>query len=229
MKRYGMILLAVLALIVGAGGNGVRAQQANDSVAIKIQGMLNRVHIDSIWANAGHWHVGDTIHFLASATDADGDPVDAIFTWTTSDSTVLKFPDASKGDAIALAKSQGVVIYVLAQQVDNTIIGYFRPGIDSAGSFTPLFVDHRLVTDTSGIHLTAINQTAQLCGYLTYQGTLVAMNQADPGQQQCPYAFGGPEPVSALVMAHFGEQPKWLYYAPLRSFLEMAAGEATGP
>lgn len=222
MKHLCRTTFLALILAVGAGGDA-SAQQATDSVAIKIQGPLVAAHIDSIWTDTGHWRVGDTIHFHAATLDVDGDSVDAIFTWTTSDSSVLKFPDSSKGDAVILAKSRRVVIYVLAQQVDNIIIGYFRPGIDSAGSLTVLFVAHRLLTDTSGIHLTALNQTAQICAYLTYQGTLVAMNQADPGHQQCPYAFGGPDPLPMIAQARFPNH-RWLWYN-LPSFINLAIAQ----
>jgi len=168
----------------------VQAQTVSDTASVEIQGALERVAIDSLYAR-GPWQVGDTIHFRATAFDADGDTVMAMLTWASSDTLTLKFIDPAAGTAVALRKARGneaVRIYVMAQEVDAVRVGWFN------------------VTDGPGtmhwdkdVQLTAIGEQAQLCGYLLYQGRVVAQNQAPPPGAQCPYAFGGPVPLEQQV------------------------------
>lgn len=221
MKRSLMLGSAVAMLLMAVGN--AHAQQARDTVQITIQGTLTSVYVDSALIRTV-WHIGDTIQFQASAVDSAGDPVSATFQWSSSDTTKLRFLDPQSGIAVAVGKtmgSGGVYVYVLAQQVDTVVLGFFRPDQDPPGTIHYASITYQGSGQIVPIDslIMAVGSKAQLCAYFMYGGDVVSMSQKPPGRQQCPI-IGAPVPATALALAHWPRYYRtWVDYGDVRRML----------
>lgn len=100
-------------------------QVAVDTVTVLVEGLLTEAEITF---PAPKIRVGDTIVFRARATDADGDPVTAIFTWASTNPAVLEIVQVSDSIAIGVGRGKGQAdVALLAEQFDFLAIVHRMP------------------------------------------------------------------------------------------------------
>ena len=167
------LALAVLAAALLSFAGAATAQVVqSDTVYIVIEGTLATVELDVL--TQAPYRVGDTIQIVARTMDADGDQVSAVLTWQATDpSAVDIIPDPQGARIVPLRKLvNGVGIWVLAQQSDEVVTGWFLDGEDPS-----------TMTFEMPVQLTAFQQTAVLCTYWLYRGYTVQQTGG------CPFPF----------------------------------------
>lgn len=199
MKHLRYLLFLPLLLVPAAG----YAQTAVDTVFITVEGALFETTITTIERKL---QLGDTIEFVAVATDPDGDPVTAQHTWASSVPSIISI-DAVTGVAIALQKTapgQTVALYVLSEQVSELLLASFRDGeLNWSGQdsialqlWEPSLGDSTWVQPsgtTAGhwvydyILVPNPDPTLQYCAYLVNNARELVSQ--DPGPPTCPVAF----------------------------------------
>ena len=174
MKR----LLPFLLLLVATPAAG---QVAVDTVWVTVEGPLFETTITTV---TRRMQLGDTVQFVAIAQDQEGDSVTAVFTWASTDPTIVSI-DPLTGIAIAIAKTtQPVGIAVLTEQVSELLLATFRDGSLNFSGHDTIFIQK----DSLGNVTTPLSERRlQYCAYLiNATRQLVAQ---DPGPPTCPMVF----------------------------------------
>jgi hypothetical protein len=176
MKRLRWLVLAALF----AGLAAPAAGQVVDTVFVPVVGTLTSVTITEYPASM---RAGDTVQFVAVAIDEEGDSYPAVYTWASSDSTVIRI-DAETGLAVGLRKSDPgtpVAITVRAEGVVTAHLASFRPPDSLNWSGHDTLVMER---DAAGNPLPV---TLQYCAwFIDAEGYVVAES---PGFPTCPRVF----------------------------------------
>jgi len=137
-------------------------------VKVQLQGLIAAVMVDSV---RGPKKPGDTVQFHAQAVDSAGDPVQALYFWTSQDTATMRMIDvmgqAPRG--LILRKLRGVDwVYakVHAVETDTALVGFLKPG-DTAPTWG----------SPSNPYPMAVGEQAQACLYVMYQGQEVFQSQ----------------------------------------------------
>jgi hypothetical protein len=192
MKVMKWITIAGLFLI----STSSLAAQATDTVTFSVEGLLARAVITQPIENM---RVGQTKQFEASASDTDGDPIGAVFSWYTdtkcvdgswaSSQNATCSPavsiDVTSGLATGLRKTvAGETVYVIltAEQFDDAVVGFYKVG-DSPNSIS--FANFNA----------SVGDQVQSCLYLLRAGAVIATSSGSVGYP-CPLGALGPPPDS---------------------------------
>lgn len=193
--------LALLLVATPAAG------QVADTTLVIIEGDLAEVLIqvpDTIIS------IGDTIFFFAETVDSDGDPVDALLTWSSSN--LAAFPiDEVTGVAVALTKDLGgVEVYVQAVKIGAMILATFRDGELNWSGFDTVALQlwepslgDSTWYDRGGywvydeILVPNPDPTLQYCAYLVDPNQRLLVE--NPGPPTCPIVFLPPRPRPASL------------------------------
>lgn len=161
--------MRTLALIFGLllFFSGLQGQIVYDTVQVTVEGDISYT---TILVPDTTISIGDSIQFSAEAFDSEGDPVNAMFTWVSRDSTIVQI-NSTTGLALALSKGN-VEIIVRAERIGELFLASFRPP-DSL--------------NWTGIDSIAKGETLQYCAYLVdpYNKLL----GEDPGPPTCPTVY----------------------------------------
>jgi len=191
------LLLGILALsLFAVPGN---AQEVSDTILITITGRVTDVVLSAEYVTP--FRVGDSALFLAEVTDEDGDPINALISFFSEDSTALRIePVIENGGAasnvgmavgIALRKAS-VRVWVMVEPIGEMRLASFRDGELNWSGYDTL----RLYRDASGnVIEDDPRHLIQYCAYLTRGTTLVAES---PGPPTCPTVFLPDPSPSAL-------------------------------
>jgi hypothetical protein len=186
--------------------------QVVDTVYVSVQGDLNRVMFTEFETNMT---IGETKVFRAVAFDSDGDTVNAIMTYKSTDPTVIQI-DSITGLATALKKGTNIGIWVRAEAGSMMHMASFRDGdLDFSGNWEiPLYTWQNSLGDstwyepTDGrdpywvkdyIRVPNPNPTLQFCAWLVDGGG--HMVAESPGPPTCPTVWlPAPEPTNSMFV-----------------------------
>ena len=160
------------------------AQEIADTIRIEIVGNVTSVVITANYVTPVR--VGDTVLFMADVVDEDGDPISALLTYFTEDSTALRLEDLPDGQARGIAlKKASVRVWVVAEPFTELRVASFRPpdSLNWSGADT---IFARM--DSTGAVLPGQPEAVlQMCAYLTRGGTILVAES--PGPPLCPTVF----------------------------------------
>jgi hypothetical protein len=156
-KASGLLALLVAGVLGWGAPIDAQTTRVGDTITITIRGDLDRVHAFDI-----EGRIGDTLQLRAVALDSEGDTITTgiIWTWASSDSSVVRILDHEKGIAVGLKKGT-VQGFVLATVFDLIAVGWLHP--DGRMEW-----DHGYVREAADV---------QGCGYLLRNGELVGTNK----------------------------------------------------
>lgn len=184
MKTLRMAMLALLLTPVVASG------QVLDSIPVVVEGTIVTVAIGvevngtaTFGLDTLHVQVGDSLQFVADVRDEDGEPVRAIKTYASTDTSVIKI-DAITGLAVVVSKGGPAFIKVTA----------VRPS-----GLTQRNMVLRTGEVSHDLEFTAKGDMAQFCAYfLSDFGAIMAMTDGvaapcpEPFERWTPPADGAP-------------------------------------
>lgn len=184
MMNWNKLWCIPVALILSGIVTPVCSQSVADTIQITITGTLTDVAITGEYVTP--FRVGDSVIFTAQAVDEDGDPINAMFTFFTEDSTALRLEAMPDGSALGIALRKATVrVWVVAEPITQIQIASFRPP-DSL--------------NWTGYDTIPIGSTLQYCAWATRNGSLVAES---PGPPACPVVFLPDEPGPGTFYAMF--------------------------
>jgi hypothetical protein len=190
-KMRPFLCLAGLALLAMFAAKPMAGQTVTDTVMVTVEGDLAGVGITTFEQT---FRIGDTVQFVAEAYDSEGDPVSAVFTWASADTTAVRI-DAATGLAVGVGKGSNVAIWVRAEAVQEMRLASFRPP-DSL--------------NWTGQDTIPIGANLQYCAYLVDAvGFLVSDS---PGPPICPIVFlPRPEPFPSMFAGISRSRPEGFF------------------
>jgi len=197
--RHALLLLAFLLAVP------IQAQ-VTDTLAITIGPGLQAVQIVEIGPGL-QVRAGQRILFTATALDETGAVINdhVLYTWASSDATILSFDPDSAG--LATAHTAGPVeVYVLAELLEGLFVAAFRDG----------------ALDWSGHYELDVGDTQQFCAYLLAVGNKLVAES--PGPPACPILGLSPNDGGGFaphLAALFGRPSRVVPWARLASVLQV--------
>ena len=159
-------------MLLMSAATGLSAQ-VTDTISITIVGNVTSVTISGEYVTP--FRVGDSVVFRANVVDEDGDPLAALLTYFTEDSTALRLEELPDGEALGIALKKATVrVWVVAEPITEMRLASFRDGRLSWTRY-----------DTINV-----GDSIQYCAYATRGGTVLVAES--PGPPTCPMVFEGP-------------------------------------
>jgi len=184
--------------------------QVADTITIVIEGSLTSITLTAQYVTP--FQVGDTVIFHAEVYDEDGDPINAVITFLTEDSTALRLEaldtsglpgNANEVRGIALKKAT-VRVWAVAEPVTEMALASFRPP-DSL--------------NWTGFDTIPPVSSLQYCAYLIRDSTLVVQSAPPP---TCPQVFPEPTANDGLYASVLAAVPRMAPPTFIRQFWQRA-------
>ena len=187
MKSFYVMFVSLLALLLMTGASQAEAQ-VTDTILITIEGNVAGVILTGEYVTP--LRVGDTVIFKANVVDEEGLPINALISFFTEDSTILRLETitdptlgVNEGMARGIALKKATVrVWAIAEPITEMRLATFRDG----------------VLNWSGEDSILVGESIQYCAWLTRGNRLVAES---PGPPTCPSVFVAdplPAPYHAL-------------------------------
>jgi hypothetical protein len=165
--------------------------QVTDTITVTITGHVTEVVLTADYLPP--LEVGDTLVLNAVVLDEDMDPVPAVISFFSEDTTAMRIVPIERTDypvgvkealGIALKKANNLRLWVMAEPVSEVRVGWFLDGeIDW------------------GTRYARVGETAQACAYLVDpDGYLLGES---PGPPTCPVVFT-PRPLPVVLVRALG-------------------------